>query len=81
MLPRRIAVYERVLSPDVSQLNPLEVFEFSTIPMTHATPGSPASTHSSLEDEEDVGVGLSDRKLSEGRRHMLDLINRLHSTG
>ena len=28
-----------------------------------------------------VGVGLSNPKLSHGRRKMLDLVNKLHSTG
>ena len=28
-----------------------------------------------------AGVGLSNPKLSHGRRQMLDLVNRLHSTG
>jgi hypothetical protein len=28
-----------------------------------------------------VGVGLSNPQLSQGRRRMLDLVNRLHSTG
>ena len=40
---------------------------------------SPATSPST--PSEDVAVGLSDPKLSEGRRRMLDLINRLHNTG
>ncbi|KAJ7889632.1 P-loop containing nucleoside triphosphate hydrolase protein [Mycena leptocephala] len=43
-----------------------------------------ASNHSdssSDDPESDHGVGLSDPLLSQGRRHMLDLVNRLHSTG
>lgn len=28
-----------------------------------------------------VGVGLSDPYVAQGRRRMLDLVNRLHSTG
>ncbi|KAJ7829557.1 P-loop containing nucleoside triphosphate hydrolase protein [Mycena leptocephala] len=39
------------------------------------------SESSSDDPESDHGVGLSDPMLSEGRRHMLDLVNRLHSTG
>ena len=29
----------------------------------------------------DTGVGLSNPQLSQGRRRMLDLVNKLHSTG
>ncbi|KAG2338315.1 hypothetical protein BDR05DRAFT_893920 [Suillus weaverae] len=36
---------------------------------------------SSLDPSEDNGVGLSDSTLSQHRRKMLDLINRLHMTG
>ncbi|KII95434.1 hypothetical protein PLICRDRAFT_25913 [Plicaturopsis crispa FD-325 SS-3] len=37
----------------------------------------PASVHG----DPNSGVGLSDRQLSQGRRNLLDLVNRLHSTG
>jgi hypothetical protein len=33
------------------------------------------------EANDESGVGLSDASLSRGRREMLDLVNRLHSTG
>ncbi|KAF7366190.1 hypothetical protein MVEN_00496000 [Mycena venus] len=41
------------------------------------------SSHSDSSDdpESEHGVGLSDPLLSHGRRRMLDLVNRLHSTG
>lgn len=32
-------------------------------------------------DDKDLGIGLSDPQLSQGRRHLLDHVNRLHSTG
>ncbi|KAJ7107917.1 P-loop containing nucleoside triphosphate hydrolase protein [Mycena epipterygia] len=41
-----------------------------------------SDAHSSAEDpESDHGVGLSNPQLSQGRRRMLDLVNRLHNTG
>jgi hypothetical protein len=43
-----------------------------------------SSTDSDLESHGcggEIGVGLSNPQLSQGRRRMLDLINRLHSTG
>jgi len=67
------------------KVNLLEAFKFSTISLTmsmnHKTaPSTPESTYS-LKSDDEVGVGLSDPQLSDGRRRMLDLVNRLHSTG
>lgn len=50
--------------------SPAMSLDFDSIPST------PSSGMSS-----DVGVGLSNPQLSPGRRRMLDLVNRLHSTG
>ncbi|KAJ3504231.1 hypothetical protein NLJ89_g8043 [Agrocybe chaxingu] len=42
---------------------------------------SPTSEPSSDVDSAPTGVGLANPQLSHGRRQMLDLVNRLHSTG
>lgn len=39
------------------------------------------SSDGSQQSNDEVGVGLSDPAQSESRRKLLDLINRLHSTG
>lgn len=41
----------------------------------------PSTPSADLNPSEDNGVGLSDSTLSQHRRKMLDLINRLHTTG
>ena len=41
----------------------------------------PAAPGSDSGANHDVGVGLSDPQVAQGRRRMLDLVNRLHSTG
>lgn len=46
------------------------------------SPASPVSTPDNMVPQPNgVGVGLSNPNLSQSRRHMLDLVNRLHSTG
>ncbi|KAI0782967.1 P-loop containing nucleoside triphosphate hydrolase protein [Abortiporus biennis] len=42
---------------------------------------SPTNAPITFNDGTDKGVGLSDPHLASGRRKMLDLVNRLHSTG
>ena len=42
---------------------------------------STISSSGSLSQSSDNGVGLSNPQLAQGRRTMLDLVNRLHSTG
>ena len=42
---------------------------------------STISSSGSLSQSSDDGVGLSNPQLAQGRRTMLDLVNRLHSTG
>ncbi|KAF8207751.1 P-loop containing nucleoside triphosphate hydrolase protein [Mycena galopus ATCC 62051] len=50
--------------------------------MSLTLPGFNSNHSDSSEDHEsDHGVGLSDPLLSQGRRRMLDLVNRLHNTG
>ena len=46
-------------------------------PTTFGSPSSPGGGSVSS----GAGVGLSNPRLSQGRRRMLDLVNRLHSTG
>ncbi|KAJ7119698.1 P-loop containing nucleoside triphosphate hydrolase protein [Mycena epipterygia] len=50
-----------------------------TIPEVHSRSASESSP--SADPENGHGVGLSDPLLSQGRRRMLDLVNRLHNTG
>ncbi|KAJ7159212.1 P-loop containing nucleoside triphosphate hydrolase protein [Mycena crocata] len=50
----------------------------SQSPASHSA--SP-STHPVDDQEGEHGIGLSDPSLSQGRRRMLDLVNRLHNTG
>ena len=40
-----------------------------------------SSSANDLENDRRGGIGLSDPELSQDRRVMLDLVNRLHSTG
>jgi hypothetical protein len=42
---------------------------------------SPPPPPTASDDDPTRGVGLSDPQLSHGRRKMLDMVNRLHSTG
>jgi hypothetical protein len=42
---------------------------------------SNSATQDASFDDRSKGVGLSDPQLSKGRRRMLDMVNRLHSTG
>jgi hypothetical protein len=53
-----------------------------TTPATRVTsyPASPTPSEGSSIGEED-GVGLANPQLSKDRRHILDLVNRLHRTG
>jgi hypothetical protein len=46
-----------------------------------STPSSSDTSFASVTVDDASGVGLSDPQLSQGRRRMLDLVNRLHSTG
>ncbi|KAF8805241.1 hypothetical protein BYT27DRAFT_7224945 [Phlegmacium glaucopus] len=57
-----------------------DCFEFTEPPMPSFAP-TPNTSNSSSDSGDDVGVGLSNPQLSQGRRMMLDLVNRLHSTG
>ena len=46
------------------------------------TPMEPRETaFSDLVNDDSIGIGLSNPKLNNGRRKMLDLVNKLHSTG
>jgi hypothetical protein len=49
--------------------------------LAHPSFDSNHSDSSSDGPESDHGVGLSDPLLSQARRRMLDLVNRLHNTG
>lgn len=44
-------------------------------------PSSPPFGSEEESDNRDLGVGLADAQLALSRRRMLDLVNRLHSTG
>jgi hypothetical protein len=44
-------------------------------------PDGTDSDEISLENDRHGGIGLCDPELSQRRRDMLDLVNRLHSTG
>ncbi|KDR69881.1 hypothetical protein GALMADRAFT_128490 [Galerina marginata CBS 339.88] len=56
-------------------------------PTSSALPAPSAISYNGFEENQatrqvvNSGVGLSNPKLSQGRRRMLDLVNRLHSTG
>jgi len=54
-----------------------DLFEFAESPMSSLSP----TNNSPSDSGDNVGVGLSNPQLSQGRRMMLDLVNRLHSTG
>ena len=49
------------------------------LPPLHDSPEGSRGSSSSVTNG--AGVGLSNPLLSQGRRQMLDLVNRLHSTG
>ncbi|KAJ7617206.1 P-loop containing nucleoside triphosphate hydrolase protein [Roridomyces roridus] len=54
----------------------------STLALAAPYSDSDSTTSSGSDPENDHGgVGLSDPQLSQGRRRMLDLVNRLHNTG
>ena len=66
------------------------ILSFHPILMTHRISVNTKSTtvmfsevkfSPTLPVSNDVGVGLSNPQFSQGRRRMLDLVNRLHSTG
>lgn len=59
-------------------LNMIDTSDASDDFLSH---GSIPSSISDSGADRDVGVGLSDPQVAQGRRRMLDLVNRLHSTG
>jgi hypothetical protein len=58
-----------------------DCFDLPETPIMSSLSPTPVTDDFSSERCDNVGVGLSNPQLSQGRRMMLDLVNRLHSTG